>query len=250
MTPDDFELMAFVDGELDAQTSKRVAEAVEADPALRAKVDALIESRDVARAAYAPAEDAPLSPALKEMMDGLQADLDAPEPVRAWQGVSDGMGSGAGVLSRTRYRLAAMTSVGVALGAAAVWMLFQQAQPQSLLILSEAGELALSDRAQRILDETPSGHNAHEFSVQASFVSENGAACRQFEVTDKAGIACLDQQDWKLVVLTDLPDEGLYQAAGGTDVLAVATAELGVAKVLTKEEEAARIANDWQPRID
>ena len=59
MTPDDFELMAFVDGELDAQTSKRVAEAVEADPALRAKVDALIESRDVARAAYAPAEDAP-----------------------------------------------------------------------------------------------------------------------------------------------------------------------------------------------
>ena len=50
MTPDDFELMAYVDGELDAAASKRVAEAIDADSALRVKVEALIESRAIAKA--------------------------------------------------------------------------------------------------------------------------------------------------------------------------------------------------------
>nr|WP_070959855.1 hypothetical protein [Hyphomonas sp. Mor2] len=250
MTPDDFELMAYVDGELDAQTSKRVAEAVDADPVLRAKVDALIESRDVARAAYAAAEEAPLSPALKEMMNELREDLDAQDPDPVWQGSSSDLSGGASVMSWARYRLAAMTSMGVVLGAAAAWMLFSQNQSHPFLILTDANDVSLSGHAQRVLSETPAGQGGEGLSVQASFMSEQGAACRQFELSNKAGIACLDQQEWQLVILTDLPNQGQFQAAGGSDALALATAKLGVSKVLTEEEEAARIANGWQPPGD
>lgn len=250
MSPDDFELMAYVDGELDAQTSKRVAEAVDADPDLRAKVDALIESRDVARAAYASTEESPLSPALDEMMAGLREDLDAPDPEPSWPASDSGLSGGATVMSWSRRRLAALTGMGAVIGAFAAWMLTSQFQPQPLLILTDTNEAALSNHAQRVLNETPAGHDRDGLSVQVSFVSEDGAACRQFVVSTQAGIACLAGTEWHLVILSDAPDEAQFQAAGGSDALAIATAELGVLKVLSEEEEAARISNGWQPRVD
>lgn len=250
MIPDDFELMAYVDGELDAQTSKRVAEAVEADPALQAKVAALIESRDVARAAYGAAAARPLSPALSEMMTDLRQELDAPEQAPVWSTPGSTSPGGAGLLSWGRTRIAALTGIGFAAGAMAVWMSLSQMQPDSILILTDTHEMVLSSQAQRLLAETPAGTQLDGIHVQTSFLASDGTACRQFTVSDQTGIACLDQQAWRLVILTDTPSDTQFQAAGGSNALAVATAELGVTKVLSAEEEAARIENGWQPLLD
>lgn len=250
MIPDDFELMAYVDGELDAQTSKRVAEAVEADPALRAKVEALIESRDVARAAYGAAAAAPLSPALSEMMDDLRQDLKTPEQAPVWS-TPDSLSSGsAGLLSWGQSRIAALTGIGFVVGAAAVWIGMSQIQPNSVLVLTDTNELVLSSQAQRLLSETPAGGQLDSIHVQTSFLASDGTACRQFTASDRTGIACLDQQSWRLVILTDTPNDTQFQAAGGSTALAVATARLGVSKVLSEEEEAARIENGWRPLKD
>lgn len=250
MIPDDFELMAFVDGELDGPSSKRVAEAVEADPALQAKVDALIASRDAARAAYAPAEEAPLSPALNEMMSALEQDLAASEQDMAGHSLEHGSSGGAGILAWAQTRIAAMTGLGFAGGALAVWMMMSQLQPEPFLVLTEANDVTLSSQAQRMLTEVPAGRAINGVSVQTSFVSGDGAVCRQFAASNQVGIACLDQQVWNLIILTEAPSETEFQAAGDSDALAAATAKLGVSKVLSAEEEAARIENSWQPLND
>lgn len=248
MIPEDFELMAYVDGELDAQSSKRVAEAVEADPVLQAKVDALIESRAVARAAYAPTQDAPLSPALEGMMEDLRAGLEEEGDAPAWQVADDSQSGGSAVLSWTRRRVAAMTAMGVAVGALATWALMPQTQPQSFLIMTEANGAMLSERAQSVLSQTPAGEAVNGLTVKTSFVSSEGESCRQFTLSKQAGIACRDANAWRLVILTNLSSGGDFQAAGGTDPLAVAAAGLGVSRVLSDEEEAAYIAQNWRPQ--
>ncbi len=250
MIPDDFELMAYVDGELDARSSKRIAEAVEADPALQAKVDALIESRAVARAAYAPTQEAPLSPALQDMMDDLEAGLESQNDAPAWQSADASPSGGAGMLSWARHRAAAMTAMGVAVGALATWTLMPQTQTEAFLTLTEATGTRLSDRAQRALSQTPAGENVDGFTVQTSFVSGAGRSCRQFTLVDQDGIACLDASEWHLVILTDIAGSSDFQAAGGTDPLAVATAGLGVSRILSDEEEAAQIAQNWRRQSD
>lgn len=248
MIPDDFELMAYVDGELDARSSKRIAEAVEADPALQAKVDALIESRAVARAAYAPTQEAPLSPALQDMMDELEAGLESHSDAPVWQSADASPSGGAGMLSWARHRAAAMTAMGVAVGALATWTLMPQTE--AFLTLTEESGPQLSDRAQYVLSQTPAGEDVDGFSVQASFVSGEGRSCRQFTLSSQAGIACFDADDWHLVILADAPGNGDFQAAGGSDPLAVAAAALGVARVLSDEEEAAQIAQNWRRQED
>jgi len=250
MIPDDFELMAYVDGELDAQSSKRVAEAVEADPALQAKVDALITSRDVAKAAYAPAEAAPLSSALSETLATLEQELQAPERDIAALSPEQISSGGAGMISWVQDRFAVMIGLGFAGGALAAWTMMSQLQPEPFLILTETNDVTLSGHAQQLLSETPSGRAIDGVSVQTSFRSDDGRACRQFTLSNQAGIACLDQQVWTLIILTDAPSNTEFQAAGGSDALAVATANLGVSKVLSADEEAALIENEWQPLVD
>lgn len=248
MIPDDFELMAYVDGELDARSSKRIAEAVEADPVLQAKVDALIESRAVARAAYAPTQEAPLTPALQDMMDDLEAGLESQSDAPVWQSADASQSGGAGMLSWARHRVAAMTAMGVAFGALATWTLMPESE--TFLILTAANGPQLSDRAQKVLSQTPAGEVVDGFSVQTSFVSGEGRSCRQFTIVDQAGIACSDAGEWHLVILADTPANSDFQAAGSTDPLAVATAGLGVVSVLTDEEEAAQIAQNWRRQVD
>lgn len=246
MTPDDFELMAYVDGELDAAASKRVAEAIDADSALRVKVEALIESRAIAKAAYAPIDEPDLSPALESLIDRIQVDLAKPEGEAPW-GVSH---SGSGVMTWAQDRWAAMTATGFLAGALAVWGMLSMTQPDPILLFADDGRATLSERTQTVLSGTPSGQPVGEMIIQASFISDSGDACRQFELADHAGIACYGTTGWQLVILADLGDDDRYQAAGSSDPLAVAAAAIGVAEVLSEKAEAARIQSDWQPADD
>lgn len=247
MTPDDFELMAYVDGELDAAASKRIAEAINADPVLQDKVDKLIESRTIAKAAYAPAEEPELSPGLESLIDGIRDDLAKPE--KELPGAMAGSGGG-GALTWVQGRWATITATGFAAGALAVWGMMTMVQPDPLLTLAGDGSAVLSTRAQTVLSTSPSGQRAGEMVIQTSFISDNGAPCRQFELADQAGIACRAEAGWQLIVLADIASNDRYQAAGNTDPVAVAAAALGVSDVLSNAAEAALIEANWQPPLD
>ena len=247
MIPDDFELMAYVDGELDPQTSKRVAEAVEADPALREKVEALIASRELARAAYSPAEAAPLSPALDDMMKDLGEALAQPDIAPDWQSAGARVSGLTGFMAWARPVPAAMVAIGIAAGALMTWAVLQQTQPRPFLSVSQSSGTILSAQAQQALNSTPTNEVAYGADMVATFITDAGETCRQFELADQVGIACRDQESWHLVVLAAQPDQDQFRPAGATEPLAAFTAQLGVQKVLSESEEAALIASSWRP---
>lgn len=249
MTPDDFELMAFVDGELDPKTSKRIAEAVDDDPVLQAKAEALAASRDVARAAYAAAHEAPLSPALEQMMEGLDRALDQDEAATSWQSNDVDVIGSAGILAWASGRLAAMTAAGFAVGVVATWLVSQQMQPKPFLTFADANGTDLSVNAQKVLDRAPSGVALNGVMMRTSFISNQGETCRQFELADQHGVACLKENAWHLLVLVEKPESENFQAAGNLDPLAVVVSGLGVKHILTMQEEAARIENSWRPEV-
>lgn len=250
MTPDDFELMAYVDGELDPQTSKRIAEAVDADPALQAKVEALIASREIARAAYEPAHDQPLSPALEQMMAELDHELKEDAETSSAPSQASGMTGSTAVLAWAQGRLAAMTAAGFAAGMMAAWAFVQQIQPEPFLTIADGSGTELSEAAQHVLNRASTGIELDGVTIEASFISDQGEACRQFELVDQRGVACLAQDAWRLIALVHKPAEQNFQAAGTTDPLAVAVAGLGVKHILSGQEEAARIENRWRPLED
>lgn len=78
-------LMAHIDGELDAPTSKAVAAAIAADPALAERARAFASSAEAARTAFADILSAPPPKRLvKTVREGARMETIVPFPKRGW----------------------------------------------------------------------------------------------------------------------------------------------------------------------
>ena len=225
-------LMALADHELDAQTARRVSQAVAADPVLAARLARFTETRrllgDAARApqAGATAED-PLAAMIRASVTRPE---EKPAPPLA-----------AANLNRRPVLAAAASMAIAAMGLG--WWVWSDRQPDGLSL----PELAA-------LDSLPSGESralgtGGELTMIASFRSSAGALCREFETSQSDNIrtvlACHDDDGWQQrFAATAKAGESGYQPASGQGQIDEALAAIGAGAPLTPEDEAAALGGN------
>jgi hypothetical protein len=234
MGMNDDTLIAYLDGELDAEGFAAVEAALAADPALARRLDQLADSDQRVRRSYQAVLEDPVPPAL------IAAVLNAPDPcdrpvTRAQEGrrvpaPGGGPGQFIGSLwsALTGRGAMALASVAlVALGALLAWTLQGPADAGWAL---RAGE-PIAERSLLVALETaPSGREVEaagrQYHLLATFERLDGGVCREFnasgnsgDAADHLGVACrLPGGGWELVVLaseerpTD-PAHGGYRTA-------------------------------------
>jgi hypothetical protein len=240
--PTSEELMAYADGQLDADHSRRIEQALAENPGLRAEVEDHRRTRSAAREAFEEMATAPMSPDLA----ALSAKLSAPRAPAAW---AAGARSAAerrklGATLAWPAALAACLVVGFAGGSLTTasnntlidWRNGPSAGPQLVRVLekSPAGEIA--------------GRGDRQALVVASFRAGDGRFCRQFEIGGGVsdGLACRNAGRWDILAIARRPGgPGSFQVAGGGDPVAVAVAGLAPGPRIEGDAERNLIRTGW-----
>ena len=224
-TPADETLMAFADGELDTAQRAQIGHALQANPALRKRVDAIRNQRERVGAAFAAVLDEPLPDRLTQLL--------RTPPVAVTATPAASMAPNAAVVNladarnvrtkRTGMRtmpswaqlggMAASIMLGVLLGAR--FMGGGGADPamglnQGQLVAGGVIDKALSNQ---LASEPVAGASV---AVQLSFVDKSGNYCRTFSTAAMAGLACQQTGQWvvqQVATLDAQPTGEVRQAA-------------------------------------
>ncbi|MDP3852616.1 hypothetical protein [Phenylobacterium sp.] len=230
MILDDETLMAFADGELDAEASREVADAIAHDPVLRARVERFRAVRALvsdAATAHAPPVPPGLLDAARRHVDRTQAG---------------------------RWTLPTALAAGIAGLALGLGVMTAQTGPA--LVDVKAG-MAARGALKAALDATPSGESKAggglAVSPQYTLRAADGRTCRGFRVTGRAsvleGAACREDDGWRLLVLAPAvaaPKGGFATAASPEPVAVQAAVDaLGAGDPLGREAERALIEAGW-----
>jgi hypothetical protein len=237
---DDTVLMAYADGALDADEARRIEEAAKADPGLAARIDMFRDTGALLGALGAAREVEPLPDALARSVERTLAEARRDDTVVDFPGQKPAW--------RPTALAASLALVAWAVGGivATLSMLGPETAPRSVALLDTEG---LSE----VLDGLPAGASAPagdaEVTIVASFLTGNGAFCREFEIDRASGgtvvsVACLENEAWTprfAMVTQDQGAEG-YAPASALETLDAFLGTIGAGAPLSPEEEAARLS--------
>lgn len=196
----DEELMAYVDGELDAPAQAHVEAAVAADPALAARVRAQRQLRASLQRAFDPVLDEPL-PERLAVLSGISqpaavASLDAARERREER-------------LRPRWSWREMSAVAATLVMGVLLGPYVMRASQPLPFVSEGGRVVAIGALQTALFSQLSGSAPKDEdspTIGMSFRTANGQLCRTFAMNlGPAGLACRERGDWVVEVLARNP---------------------------------------------
>jgi anti-sigma factor RsiW len=239
-------LMAYADGEADAETVAAIEAALAKDASLKARIDVFARTRAILASAATDrlAEPVP-APVTARALAAIEA---ARQPER-----------GGNVLPLSKARsarswgfpeMAVAASIALAVGIAAGFGLAPR-EPAGLRVAS------IPPEAITALSSVPSGERTEvvggQFVAIASFRTADGEVCREFEfdAPDRStlvSVACRDGAAWdlRLVVVAPSADASGYAPASSLETLFAYLTAIGAGAPLTAEEEAAAIeASAW-----
>ncbi|QLF69785.1 hypothetical protein FE840_009640 [Peteryoungia desertarenae] len=242
-------LMAFADGELDAETSAMIESALEKDEALADRLALFLDSKALLATTMKPLIDEPLPPKLslgvqdaidKAVMAGHAADDTViafrPKPASA-QPRSSGP-----AIAPSRASMALAASLAGILFGLAGFLAGRSAAP-----VMDSGVAAL----HAALSTLPSGTatelaSGTSFSAIASFRDGDGHLCREYEVkaqdTQTTAIACHGPEGWQTRLALTNPLADGYVPASALETVESYLAALGAGEPLSLQEEADGIA--------
>ncbi|PWK76913.1 anti-sigma factor [Aminobacter sp. AP02] len=227
---DDETLMAFADGELDADTTAAIEEAMGTDDALIARVATFMESRAQASAALKPLIDEPVPEALTTSVHKLIDEAHQRE--RAEAGKQPAQKNIIAFEPRAPRKVTSNWALPLAASLAAVivgvggYLAGKAGGPASngLAIASISNPVVA-----KALGATPSGTDVNAGDTTIKFVSsfrdEAGALCREFELhraseTSLVSVACRVGQHWDLRLAVAAPAAGQdYVPAGASETV-------------------------------
>lgn len=274
---DDDTLLAYLDAQFDDEARYvAVEDALATNPALRARLQALVYSGEQARRAFDATLEAPVPPALiaailnAPLPAGLQTHVAvapaasvtthrappaAPSPggrLRGWLGLGGGLNWGAAAFASV-----ALLAVGGFLGHA--WQGPGTAGPA----LAEAGQIVREPALALALEAAPSGRRLPagegQMELVASFARADGQICREYTAArpapmarDEVGVACREADgQWRLAFLRHAP----HSATPGDGYQTASTAlheavDAFIARelpggALSAEQEQARLLQGW-----
>lgn len=243
-------LMAFADGELDAETERRLEEALAADEALAERLAIFLDSRALVASAMKPVADEPVPAALTASLQasiaaakananatetgtGNQSETVVPFTPRAPRRAVIGSG--------WRTALAASV-VGLAIGLGGFLL------GQSTSVGPDRQTAAL----HAALSTVPSGADTAlmgeggTLQMIASFRDGEGHLCREYELTAArsvtTGIACHGPAGWQTRLALSNPVAEGYVPASAPETIDEFLAGIGAGVPLSAEEETADMA--------
>ncbi|HKY80601.1 MAG TPA: anti-sigma factor [Sphingobium sp.] len=205
---DEAMLIAWVDGELDEVTRRRVDRAVAEDAALAERL--AMHSRLRARLSghYAPIEAEPVPPAMRAQLENSAkvAPLVRPAPAR-WR--NWGM-AGA---------IAASLVLGLGIGQLA-------SGPAGPVAVQHDVMVARGELASALDTQLASAQEGAAIRIGLSFRRKGGGWCRSFEGVALSGVACREGEAWQLQqLLPGAADRSAYRQASSSDARLMATME-------------------------
>jgi surface antigen len=243
MTPvSDETLMAFADGALDDAEMAVVAQAVSNEPLLAQKLERMMQTNALLRAAY----DGPMHEVVPQSL--LDAVRSAPDYAALQARAAN---------ENSRWlrwvALAATLLVGAVLGSQFSNPIKQQAQTDKTILASAAMQNALENSASLQKVALESGES---LTPQLSFQRDDKRFCRQFVLrkndTDQQGIACRGTKGWSIAALMPAhaaePTTGGYAAAASESDAALDEfmTRLGARDPLDALAEKKLIAKAWR----
>ena len=250
MTKPDFSdeiLMSFADGELDAETSAAIEEAMESDDELVARVALFMETRTAAQTALKPLLDEPvpghLVAAVERMVEEKRAQTAEPANVVPLRQAGPR-------LAITRWTLPLAASVAAVIGGIGGYLLaLPGAAEQNSLHVAGINSPALGQALATVVSgqETELSDSNQRFRAIATFRDSTGALCREFEVDspDRStviSVACRSADAWRVSFAVVAPgtDTG-YAPASSTEALDAYLSAIDAQPPLETGEEAAAL---------
>lgn len=258
---DDETVMAFADGETDAETTSRIEAALETDDELMARVAMFMETRAASKSALAPMLDEPVPDHLLASVQRMVATHKANTyDSRDVPGSSPLVEPGENVVTftprpapspkrRTQSWFAPLAASILAAMIAGGGGYFAGRST-----IDEVADMSLpvAPALAGILETAGSGGEpiaieGATVSVISSFRSEAGEVCREFEVKQRSGrnitsVACHLSDHWETrLALSTAAEASGYVPAAAQDTVDAYLGSIGAASPLSPEEEAAAL---------
>lgn len=235
MSFDPATVAAFVDGELDGPTARRIERAAESDPALAAEIARYRALRGTLAAHYAPIAEEPVPERLRALLavDGtIDTSLAARREAKRPRFAAIHWGA-----------IAASLALGLAIGLKP-WM------PAADVASGRGGLVASGALAQALDSQLASNQPQNaEVRIGLSFRDREGRYCRSFDSGALAGIGCREDGRWQLERTARSDAGGAYRQASSGELAAAAAAMMAPDGPLdAAAERAARDAGWRAPR--
>jgi len=242
---DDAQIYAYVDGELDAETSQRLEADSRGDAALAARISQQRRLRARLRAEFDPVVSEPVPQRLSDALAG-------PKPGAAVTPIGAARKDG-GRTPRAAWSLrewtavAAMLAVGIFIG-----VLAPHGSGDSPFATQE-GRLVAADYLATALSTQLAGAAPQDAAARIgmSFRTAGGEYCRTFTLESGAGgLACRRDERWSVELLDSAAaqpgGDGFRQASSAlSPAMLGAIAALGAGDPLTVDEERRGVAAGW-----
>ncbi|AMS44721.1 anti-sigma factor (plasmid) [Aminobacter sp. Y103A] len=230
---DDETLMAFADGELDAETTAAIEEAMGSDDALIVRIATFLESRAKASAALKPLIDEPVPEALtqsvQKMIDEARMRENATaEPIQ--QPATDNVVTFQPKATPSKVGSSWTLPLAASLAAVIVGAGGYLAGKAGMPVADGLVLAGITDPAMiRTLNATPSGSDVTvgdtTVRLVSSFRDGAGALCREFELHRASGsslvsVVCRAGQQWDVRLAVAAPAAGQdYAPAGASETV-------------------------------
>jgi hypothetical protein len=245
MTRSDFDdtvLMAYADGALEPDEAARVAAALDTDPEVAARIAKFRETGALLSALGAAR---PLEPLSDDMARKVDRTLDEAREVGKVVALYP-----RGTAWRPAVFAASVALVVGAVGGIVATVSLNEPGPaaSSLALLGTPG---IEDALNRLPAGSRGAVGMGEVEIIASFLTEDGAFCREFEFDRSSGetivsVACQYNGSWtaRFAVATGGPEGAGYAPASALDTLDAFLGSIGARPPLSAEEEAARLSGN------
>lgn len=240
ITPE--ELAAWADGEVDGPRALHIAAAVEASPDLQAQVDAHRALKSQLSAHFAPIAEAPVPDHLAAMLRPAAANDQVEMPEGSAQVVSF---EAARDKAEARRKLPGWGwAAGPALAASlAIAVFLPRGGDDATGSAYAETQLAAVLDTQLVADQGA----AADTRILLSFQNEGGEFCRAFSTAESGGIACRDDNGWRLEATGggSAATGTEFRQAGAADIMAEAQ-DMAAGDALDAEAEAAAREAGWR----
>lgn len=218
MTFDEQTIMAYVDGECDAVTVKRIEKAMVTDTGLAEQIGKARALRDRLAAHYAPVASEEIPDRLRALLTSAAApNVDSSFTERkAEQEIAKRARRGMGVAQWGA--MAATLALGIVVGQ------FGLGDASDAPFAQEGGALIASGALDNALEkQLASAQPADsDFRIGLTFRAKTGAICRSFTGEAVSGIGCREGQQWKMVSTLPGGVQSDYRQATSSAINAVA----------------------------
>ena len=201
-------LIAWVDGELDEVTRRRVDRAAADDPALAARLDMHRQLRDRLSGHYAPIAAEPVPPAMRALLEENAKVVPlVPSATPRWR--NWGIGGA----------IAASLVLGLGIG-------HLSSGPAGPIAVQDGAMVAQGELSSALDTQLASAQEDAAIRIGLSFRRKGGGWCRSFEGAAISGIACREGQGWQVQQLIPGSGQGSdYRQASSGDLRLAATVD-------------------------